>query len=485
MPLCGKRIRASQVFDSAVTKGIWQVQLSHAGRVRSAAFDDGSVVSSAGLVPVLALAARAGLGELAGGHLTVPGGAGHDASAKVSALVAGMLAGADSIADMDLLRHGGMQRLFGGVRAPSTLGTFLRAFRFGHVRQLDAVAARFLAGLAAQAPVIDAAASVTYLDVDDTIRATFGYAKQGAGFGYTGVKGLNALLATVSSASSAPLVVATRLRKGSTNSARGAARLVADAIKTSRQAGVHGTVVLRADSAYYNREVIAAARRHKTRFSITARKDRAVVAAIAAIPDDAWTPIHYPRAVFDDQLGQFVSDAEVAEVPFTAFTSKPKAQQVTARLIVRRVRDANPEHVAVNAQGELFRVWRHHAIFTDSPLPMLDAEADHRRHAIIEQVIADLKNGPLAHLPSGNFAANSAWLVLAAIAFNLTRAAGALASTFHAKAATATIRRQLIAVAARVVHSARRTRLRLPAAWPWATAWQRLFTAATGPPATA
>jgi hypothetical protein len=443
------------------------------------------LVSSAGLVPVLALAARAGLGELAGGHLTVPGGAGHDASAKVSALVAGMLAGADSIADMDLLRHGGMQRLFGGVRAPSTLGTFLRAFRFGHVRQLDAVAARFLAGLAAQAPVIDAAASVTYLDVDDTIRATFGYAKQGAGFGYTGVKGLNALLATVSSASSAPLVVATRLRKGSTNSARGAARLVADAIKTSRQAGVHGTVVLRADSAYYNREVIAAARRHKTRFSITARKDRAVVAAIAAIPDDAWTPIHYPRAVFDDQLGQFVSDAEVAEVPFTAFTSKPKAQQVTARLIVRRVRDANPEHVAVNAQGELFRVWRHHAIFTDSPLPMLDAEADHRRHAIIEQVIADLKNGPLAHLPSGNFAANSAWLVLAAIAFNLTRAAGALASTFHAKAATATIRRQLIAVAARVVRSARRTRLRLPAAWPWATAWQRLFTAATGPPATA
>ena len=136
----------------------------------------------------------------------------------------------------------------------------------------------------------------------------------------------------------------------------------------------------------------------------------------------------------------------------------------------------------MNAQGELFPAWRHHAVFTDSPLPMLAAEADHRRHAIIEQVHADLKNGPLAHLPSGNFAANSAWLVLAAIAFNLTRAVGALASNFHAKATTATIRVQLIAVAARVTRSARRATLRLPTTWPWATAWQHLFTATTGPP---
>jgi hypothetical protein len=246
---------------------------------------------------------------------------------------------------------------------------------------------------------------------------------------------------------------------------------------------VSGLVVLRADSAYYGADVIAAARRHRACFSITARKDLAVTAAIASIGDDAWTTIRYPRAVFDDQLGQWVSDAEVAEIPFTTFASKPKARQVTARLIVRRVRDANPDHVTVDAQGELFRVWRHHAIFTDSPLPMLTAEADHRRHAIIEQVIADLKTGPLAHLPSGSFAANSAWLALAAIAFNLTRAAGALASTFHAKATTATLRRQLINIAARLTRSARRSRLRLPAAWPWATAWQRLFAAAIGPPA--
>jgi hypothetical protein len=459
------------------------MQLSHVDSIRSAVFDDPSLVSFAGLVPVVELAGRAGLEVLVGEHLSVPGGAGVAAGSKVSALVAGMVAGADSIADMDLLRHGGMPRLFVAVRAPSTLGTFLRAFAFGHVRQLDAVAARFLAGLSQQAPIIRTAEPISYLDLDDTVRSTFGYSKQGAGYGYSGVKGLNALLATVSSASSAPVIVATRLRKGSANSARGAARLVADAIKTSRSAGATGTMVLRADSAYYGSEVIAAARRHGVHFSITARKDKAIGAAIASISDDSWSTIHYPRAVFDEQLQQWVSDAEVAEVPFTAFTSKPKARRVAARLIVRRVRDQNPKHVQVNAQGELFRVWRHHAVFTDSPLPMLEAERDHRRHAIIEQVIADLKNSALAHLPSGHFAANSAWLVLAAMAFNLTRATGALASAFHARAATATIRRQLIAVAARVTRSARRSTLRLPTAWPWAGAWQQLFTAATGPPA--
>ena len=461
------------------------MQLSHAAPVRSAAFDDPRLVSSVGLVPALALAQRVGLVELGGEWLTVPGGPGCAGGAKVAALVAGMTAGADSIDDMDLLRHGAMGRLFVGARAPSTLGTFLRAFSFGHVRQLDAVAARFAAGLARQAPIVASGAAVTYLDVDDTVRATFGYAKQGAGYGYTRVKGLNALLATISAAASAPVIVATRLRKGSVNSARGAARLVADAIKTSRACGVAGVLVLRADSAYYGHDVIAAARRAGVHFSVTARKDKAVTATIAAIGEDAWTPIHYPRAVFDEQLGQWVSDAEVAEVPYTAFASRGKSRQVSARLIVRRVRDANPDHVQVTAQGELFRVWRHHAIFTDSPLPMLAAEADHRRHAIVEQVIADLKNGPLAHLPSARFAANSAWLVLAAIAFNLTRAVGALASLTHAKASTATIRTQLINITGRVATSARRTTLHLPAAWPWAQPWMRLFTAATGPPTAA
>jgi hypothetical protein len=442
-------------------------------------------VSAGGLVPVLALADRAGLQALAEQQLTVPTDKGAHAGAKVAALVAGMVAGADSIEDMDLLRHGGMGRLFTGIYAPSTLGSFLRSFAFGHVRQLDAVAARLVVNLAGRTPALPDAGQIAYLDVDDTIRATYGYAKQGAGYGYSGVKGLNALIAALSTPAAAPMIVATRLRMGSANSARGAARLVADALKTSRACGASGLLVVRADSAFYGRDVVAAIGRAKARFSITARQDCAVKRAIAAISEDAWTTIRYPHAVFDDQLGQWVSDAEVAEVPFTAFASRGKKYAVTARLIVRRVRDQNPDHLLPDEQGELFPAWRHHAVFTDSPLVMLQAEADHRRHAIIEQVIADLKNGPLAHLPSGRFNANGAWLALAAMAFNLTRAAGALASLFHARATTATIRRQLINIPARPVRSARRIHLRLPTNWPWADAWLDLFTNALGPPAAA
>jgi len=486
MPLCSKRIRAVEELILAVTKGISKVQLSHAARCGRARFDDPGLVSAGGLVPVLALAERVGLRVLAEEYLTVPTDKGAHAGSKVVALVAGMAAGADSIEDMDLLRHGGMARLFTGIYAPSTLGSFLRSFAFGHVRQFDALAARLVVNLASATPrLLPDAAQIAYLDVDDTIRATYGYAKQGAGYGYSGVKGLNALLAALSTPGAAPVIVATRLRKGSANSARGAARLVADALKTSRACGASGLLVVRADSAFYGRDVVAAIARAKARFSITARQDVAVRRAIAAISEDAWTTIRYPHAVFDEQLRQWVSDAEVAEVPFTAFASRGKKHAVTARLIVRRVRDANPEHVVANAQGELFAAWRHHAVFTNSPLVMLQAEADHRRHAVIEQVIADLKNGPLAHLPSGKFNANGAWLVLAAMAFNLTRAAGTLASPFHAKASTATIRRQLINIPARPVRSARRVHLRLPTNWPWAEAWLDLFTATLGPPTAA
>jgi len=461
------------------------MQLSHTFSPSSARFDDPSLVSSAGLVPVLALARRAGLQELAAQRLTVPSDKGAHAGAKVAALVAGMVTGADSIEDMGMLRQGGMGRLFTGLYAHSTLGSFLRSFAFGHVRQLDAVAARLVANLAGQTPLLADAARIAYLDVDDTIRATYGYTKQGAGYGYSGVKGLNALIAALSTPGAAPVIVATRLRKGSANSACGAARLVADALKTSRACGASGLLVVRADSAFYGRDIVAAVTRAQARFSITARQDPAVKRAIAGIAEDAWTTIRYPHAVFDEQLQQWVSDAQVAEVPFTAFASRGRNHAVTARLIVRRVRDANPAHVVADAQGELFAAWRHHAVFTDSSLVMLQAEADHRRHAIIEQVIADLKGGPLAHLPSGRFNANGAWLVLAAMAFNLTRAAGALASLFHARAATATIRRQLINVPTRPVRSARRVQLRLPTNWPWADAWLDLFTAALGPPTAA
>jgi len=374
-----------------------------------------------------------------------------------------------------------MGRLFTGVRAPSTLGTFLRTFTFGHVRQLDAVASRFLAALAKNAPLLPGANQGCYIDIDDTIKATHGYAKQGAGYGYTGVKGLNALLAIVSTPLSAPVVAATRLRRGGTNSARGAARIVADALVTTKACGGSGLVTVRADSAYYGHDVIAAARRGGARFSITARMNPTVVKAISGIFESAWTPIHYPNAIWDEDEQRLVSDAEVAEVPFTAFTSRRQSDHISARLIVRRVRRLNTKSVP-DGQGELFPDYRHHAVFTDSPLTMLQAEKSHRAHAIVEQVIADLKAGALAHLPSSSFSANGAWLALAAISFNLTRAAGAIASVFHAKATTATIRRQLIAVPGRLAKSARRLVIHLPKDWPWQDSWEGLFNAACGPP---
>ena len=249
----------------------------------AAVFDDPNLVSCAGLMPVLQLAGRAGLQRLVAEHvhLSKPGGV--NAHLKLPALVAGMIAGADSIDDMALLRHGAMGKLFTGVRAPSTLGTFLRSFTFGHVRQLDAVASRLLVDLARQAPLLPGADELACLDVDDTLRQTYGYAKQGAGRGYTGVKGLNALLAIVSTPNSAPMIAAARLRKGSANSARGASRLVADALLTARKAGASGVLVLRADSAYYGHDIIATARRHRAHFSITARQDKAVRAAIDSI----------------------------------------------------------------------------------------------------------------------------------------------------------------------------------------------------------
>jgi len=447
----------------------------------SAGFDDPNLVSCAGLIPVMTLAERAGLHDLARAHVRVPGSAGSNADVKVAALVAGMVAGADTIDAMDLLRHGGMGRVLTAGRAPSTLGTFLRAFTFGHVRQLDAVASRVLVNLSGRAPLLVGADQVAYLDIDDTIKATYGYAKQGAGYGYSKVKGLNALLAIVSTPLSAPVIAATRLRRGATNSAKGAARLVADALVTAGKAGATGQVTVRADSAYYNHDVIAAARTGGARFSITARMDPAVTRAITQIPDTAWVGIKYPHAIYDQDEHRWVSDAEVAEIGFTAFTSRRRDEHIGARLIVRRVKRLNPKTVPAG-QGALFSVWRHHAVFTDSAESMLAAEATHRDYAIVEKVIAELKNGPLAHLPSGRINANAAWLVLAAIAFNLTRAAGTLASRFHARATTATIRTHVIAVPARIARSARRLRLHLPVRWPWETAWQAMFTAANGPP---
>ena len=449
----------------------------------SAVFDDPNLIGTAGLVPVMALAEKAGLADLVAERVSVPGSAGANAGVKIASLVAGMVAGADSIEKMDLVRHGGMDKLFTGSRAPTTLGTHLRAYTFGHVRQLDAVASRLLVNLAGQVPALLAGADqVAYLDVDDTIRATHGYAKQGTGYGYTGVKGLNVQVATLSTPTSAPVVAATRLRKGNAASHHGAPRLIADAVATARRAGATSTLTVRADSAYYNHDVVAAARTAGARFSLTARMDPAVTAAISRIPEEDWVDIKYPDAIWDDQEQRWVSDAQVAEISYTAFTSRKKAEHLTARLIVRRVKRLNPKATRAG-QDELFATYRHHAVFTDSPLTMLDAEASHRDHAIVEQVIADLKSGPLAHAPSGSFSANGAWTVLAAAAFNLTRAAGVLASTFHARARPATIRDQLIKIPARIANRARRLHLHLPTNWPWQDAWEGLFDTAYAAPA--
>jgi hypothetical protein len=452
-------------------------------------FDDPNLVSAGGLVPIVALAEQAGLRSLADEHLDVPTDKGANAGLKVASLVAGMLAGADSIDDLALLRHGGMDRVFEGAYAPSTLGSFLRAFTFGHVRQLDAVASRLLTGLGDQTPLVagtDEADRQVLVDIDDTIIEVHGHAKQGSGYGYSGVRGLNVLLATVSTGQAAPVIVAQRLRRGACGSPRGAERLLADALVTVKKlAAVPGAVtpLVRADSAFYGHPTVSAAIRAGADVSVTVRLDQRVKAAIATIDDDAWQTIQYTDAVFDQTTNTWISRAEVAEIDFTAFTSKKKADQIPGRLVVRRIPDLNPK--AGHGQATLFDTWRHHAFFTTSDPDTTDtvvADKTHRGHAVIEQVNADLKNSALAHLPSGHFWANAAWLVLACIAFNLSRAAATLTGPNLAKATTATIRRKLISVPAWIASSARRLTLHRPTGWPLETEWAELFTRVSGPP---
>jgi Transposase DDE domain group 1 len=460
------------------------MRLSHVRPVVGATFDERNLVSAAGLVPVMRLAGAAGLAGLVDERLSVPTDKGANAGGKVMALVAGMVAGADSIDDLALLRHGAMPTLFDQPYAPSTLGSFLRAFTFGHVRQLDAIASRLLVALAQRTVVVAGIdEDLVFVDVDDMVIEVHGYAKQGAEFGYSGVRGLNTLLATVTTSRAAPVIVAQRLRKGSANSARGAKRLVRDTfaiVKSLRSAEATSQLLLRADSAFYGHPTIGAAVRAGAAVSVTVRMDPKVKAAIAAIPEAAWTPIEYTDAIFDEASGRWISRAEVAEVPFTAFASRKRPEQVEGRLVVRRIPDVN--RPANPNQATLFELWRFHPFFTTSTLDTVTADKTHRGHAIIEQVNADLKNSTLAHLPSGKFTANAAWLVCAVIAFNLTRAAGTVAGGRLTKAATSTIRRTLIAVPARVASSARRLTLHLPMNWPWQHAWTELFTHACGPP---
>src|SRR4029077_3065153 len=292
----------------------------------------------------MALAQRAGLAGLVEAHVRPGRPCGVNAHLKIPCLVAGMAAGADSIDDMDLLRHGAMPDLFGGIRAPSTLGSHLRSYTWGNVRQLEMVNRLLLGELARRAPLLPGREQLAFVDIDAMQKRGYGRRKQGAAFGHTKiqaksllVRGLNALAATVCTPLGAPVIAAVRLRGGNANSARGAARFAAEAIAAARDTGCSGLVIVRAGSAYYSAAFCGAVRRAGARFSVTVTMDPQIAAAIAAIPAAAWTGIRYPRAIWDDQLRCWVSDAQIAEVPHTAFTSAKKGQAITARLIVRRV----------------------------------------------------------------------------------------------------------------------------------------------------
>ena len=469
------------------------MQLSHTRPVAAARFDDSNLVATAGLVPVMALAQASGLLTLADQYLSVPTDKGANPGRKIGSLIGGMVAGADSIADLAIVRHGAMGTVFDRPYAPSTIGSFLREFSFGHVRQLDAVASRFLSALAQRSPLVAGIDTGRVLvDIDDTIIEVHGHGKQGSGYGYSGVRGLNALLTTVTTDTAAPVIVGQRLRRGACGSARGAARMVADALATvdrlrTHAAGTSGhgapKVLVRGDSAFYGHPTISAAIRAGADVSVTVRLTSTIKRAIASIgDDDAWSPIEYTDALYDEGTDTWISRAEVAEIPFTAFASQKKAHQIPGRLVVRRIPDLRPPKD--QGQGTLFDIWRFHAFFTTTDpddLDTVDADKTHRQHAVIEQVHADLKNSALAHLPSGRFTANAAWLVCAVMAFNLTRAAGTLTGDPKlTKATTGTLRRTIVSVPARIASSARRLTLHLPTDWPWEIAWNTLFDNAFG-----
>jgi hypothetical protein len=465
------------------------VKVSHRFVRGSAVFDDGNLVSCAGLVPVMTLAEQTGLQRLLDEkvNITAPrikSGSANPAP-KLATLIAGMCAGADSIDDIDVVRSGGMRTLFGGVYAPSTVGTLLREFTFGHARQLESVLREHLVALRGRVDLLPGAHDQVFIDIDSLLRPVYGHAKQGASYGHTKIagkqilrKGLSPLATTVSTANSAPVIAGMRLRAGKTGSGKGAERMVAQAISTAHDLGANGDILVRGDSAYGSRKVVRACVRHGAQFSLAMTRNPAIERAIAAIGDADWTPVRYPGAVRDPDTGAWISDAEVAEIAYTAFASTP--DRITARLVVRRVKDAcYPD--------ALFPVWRYHPFFTNTELPTAEADITHRQHAIIETVFADLIDGPLAHLPSGRFGANSAWILCAAIAHNLLRAASVLAGDQHTRARGSTLRRRIVNVPARLARPQRRPILHLPTHWPWSTHWLALWhnTIGYSPPLTA
>jgi hypothetical protein len=315
-------------------------------------------------------------------------------------VIGAMLAGADSIDDVDILRAGAAPELFDQIRAPSTIGTWLRGFNWASVRMLDAVSRGVLARAwqAGLGPELDDDLTI---DLDSTVCQVYGVtAKQGAKFGYTKVRGYHPLLATLAGTNE---VLHARMRGGNAGSARGAASLVRETISRVRDAGATGALTLRADSAFYSKSFVRACRDHDARFSVTVKQLKPIKKAIAAIPEEAWVPIDY----------WLEGGADVAETTYTAFTNTK--HEVTLRLIVRRVRPTPGSQLALDV------VFDYHPILTDRHGDMLEIEADHRAHAVVELAIRDVKAGGLAHVPSGKFNANAAWLALAILAHNLGR----------------------------------------------------------------
>jgi hypothetical protein len=332
------------------------MRLRHGTPVVRASFDDPNLVSCAGLEPVMRLAEACDLPGIVREKVHLPTSIGCHPAGKVATIVAGMVAGADSIDDLNVTRHGGMPAMFAGVYAPSTLGSFLREFTHGHVRQLQGAGREFLVQLARRTPILAGAGQLTFVDVDSMLRRCYGKKKQGVSFGYTKVGGYdvrllgyNPLIATLSTLESAPMVAATRLRAGNAGSARGAASMVSEAIGTAYACGAGALILVRMDSAFYAKKVLWACRRTEARFSVTTRMDAKIRAACESIAENQWVDIRYPQAVWDDDEQRWISDAQVAETSYTAFEGTRYV--ITARLIVRRVKRLDP--TSHTGQGEL------------------------------------------------------------------------------------------------------------------------------------
>jgi len=402
-------------------------------------FDDERVVVNAGIVLAVTLGRRLGIEALVDAVVKLGGRPGAARPGrKVLSLVHAMLLGADCIDDCEVLRAGRTEAVLGHrAMAPSTLGTFLRSFTFGHVRQLDRVLAQALkrAWRAGAGP----GEGRLVIDVDSFVGEVHGHAKQGAAYGYTGQLGYHPLLATRAGTSE---VLHVRQRKGAANTQRGALRFVDELLARVRTAGAAGEILLRADSGFWNKKVIARLREKGCRYSIGVTTQRHVTERIAQIPDCDWQPVpDYP-------------DNGVCELAETTLGDE--------RLIVRRV------HLhAQDDQTELFTYWRHFAFVTNRAEAMHEVDAEHRQHAQVELVIRDLKAQALAHFPSGHFSANSAWTVIACLAHNLGRWTALLGLSDPTPRAAATIRRRLFALPGRLTRTARRQTLHLPARWPW------------------